>query len=113
MRERLVVGNWKMHTNLADASILATRIRNGMHQVPSEVTTVICPPTVWLYPVAEILEPRAYELFEMLRDHLRQAGVFELCGAGTVLTGVPAATTAPTSAWTAVITPGASAVSAA
>jgi len=37
--------------------------------------------------LAEILEPRAYELFEMLRDHLRQAGVFELCGAGTVLTG--------------------------
>ena len=37
--------------------------------------------------LAEILEPRAYELFEMLRDHLRQAGVMELCGAGTVLTG--------------------------
>ncbi len=62
MRERLVVGNWKMHTNLADASILATRIRNGMHQVPSEVTTVVCPPTVWLYPVAEILEHSADNL---------------------------------------------------
>jgi len=37
--------------------------------------------------LAEILEPRAYELFEMLRDHLRQAGVLELCGAGSVLTG--------------------------
>ena len=37
--------------------------------------------------LAEILEPRAAELCELLRDHLRQAGVLELCGAGLVLTG--------------------------
>jgi cell division protein FtsA len=37
--------------------------------------------------LGEILEPRAHELFELLRDHLRQAGVLELCGAGLVLTG--------------------------
>jgi cell division protein FtsA len=37
--------------------------------------------------LGEILEPRARELMEMLRDHLRQAGVLELCGAGVVLTG--------------------------
>lgn len=37
--------------------------------------------------LAEILGPRAYELFEMLRENLRQAGVLELCAAGTVLTG--------------------------
>lgn len=37
--------------------------------------------------LGEILEPRARELFELLRDHLRQAGVMELCGAGLVLTG--------------------------
>src|ERR1700681_3613827 len=37
--------------------------------------------------VAEILEPRARELFEMLRDNLRHAGMFELCAAGVVLTG--------------------------
>ena len=29
--------------------------------------------------VGEILEPRARELFEMLRDNLRHAGMFELC----------------------------------
>ena len=56
MRERLVIGNWKMHTNLSDAALLATRIRNGMDQVPSDVTVVACPPTVWLYPIAEILQ---------------------------------------------------------
>ncbi|HMH06881.1 MAG TPA: cell division protein FtsA [Terriglobales bacterium] len=37
--------------------------------------------------VGEILEPRARELFEMLRDNLRHAGMFELCAAGVVLTG--------------------------
>jgi cell division protein FtsA len=37
--------------------------------------------------LAEILEPRARELFEMLRDNLRHAGVQELCAVGTVLTG--------------------------
>ncbi len=37
--------------------------------------------------LGEILEPRARELFEMLRDNLRQAGVLDSCGAGIVLTG--------------------------
>lgn len=37
--------------------------------------------------LGEVLEPRARELFELLRDHLRQAGVLEMCAAGTVLTG--------------------------
>jgi cell division protein FtsA len=37
--------------------------------------------------VAEILEPRARELFEMVRDNLRQAGVLDALGAGCVLTG--------------------------
>ena len=37
--------------------------------------------------LAEILEPRATELCELLRDHLQHAGVLDLCGAGVVLTG--------------------------
>jgi cell division protein FtsA len=37
--------------------------------------------------IAEILEPRARELFEMVRDNLRQAGVLEALGAGCVVTG--------------------------
>src|SRR2546423_1487039 len=37
--------------------------------------------------LAEILEPRATELCELLRDHLHHAGVLELCSAGIVLTG--------------------------
>lgn len=37
--------------------------------------------------LAEILEPRAVELCEMLRDHLQHAGALDLCNAGLVLTG--------------------------
>ncbi|HKS72139.1 MAG TPA: cell division protein FtsA [Terriglobales bacterium] len=37
--------------------------------------------------VGEILEPRANEMFVMLRDNLRQVGMLEFCVAGFVLTG--------------------------
>ncbi|HEV2276367.1 MAG TPA: cell division protein FtsA [Acidobacteriaceae bacterium] len=37
--------------------------------------------------VSEILEPRARELFHMVRDNLRQGGVLEALGAGCILTG--------------------------
>jgi cell division protein FtsA len=37
--------------------------------------------------LCEILEPRARELFQMVRDNLRQGGVLEALGAGCVLTG--------------------------
>jgi cell division protein FtsA len=37
--------------------------------------------------LAEILEPRATELFEHVRDNLRQGGVLDLCAAGSVITG--------------------------
>ncbi len=37
--------------------------------------------------VGEILEPRAREIFEMLRENLRQAGMLEVCAAGVVLSG--------------------------
>ena len=37
--------------------------------------------------ISEILEPRARELFQLLRENLRQGGVLEALGAGCVLTG--------------------------
>src|SRR6476646_1950600 len=37
--------------------------------------------------VGEILEPRARELFEMLRENLRHAGMLEVCAAGVVISG--------------------------
>jgi cell division protein FtsA len=37
--------------------------------------------------LGEILEPRARELFEIMREHLRAAGMMDLLPAGIVLTG--------------------------
>lgn len=37
--------------------------------------------------MGEILEPRARELFEMLRDNLRHAGMLEMCVTGMVFSG--------------------------
>ncbi len=37
--------------------------------------------------LSEILEPRARELFQMIRDNLRQGGVLEALGTGAVLVG--------------------------
>lgn len=37
--------------------------------------------------LSEILEPRARELFELVRENLRQGGVLEALGGGVVLTG--------------------------
>jgi len=37
--------------------------------------------------LGEILEPRARELMELLRDNLRHAGVLDMLGGGIVLTG--------------------------
>ena len=45
------------------------------------------PRTVKQRFVAEIIEPRARELFNMIRDSLRQGGVLEALGAGCVLVG--------------------------
>ena len=83
-----------LRTPLADAEKLkrsfgsgvVTRVPEG-HEI--EVPAVGDRPSR-LMPqrfLAEVLEPRAGELFEHVRDNLRQAGALELCGAGMVLTG--------------------------
>lgn len=53
MSKNLIIANWKMNTSLAEASILASSIKHDLGSVNAEV--VICPPSVWLVPVAEIL----------------------------------------------------------
>lgn len=53
-RKRIVIGNWKMHTSLADAMILTETIRHGLESL-HDLDVVLCPPFVWLYPVKEAL----------------------------------------------------------
>ena len=51
MRTPLIAGNWKMNpTSLADAERLALHCREAADRRPG-ITTVICPPTIWLADV--------------------------------------------------------------
>jgi len=48
MRERVIAGNWKMNPpSFAEAVALAHAVEGAARTVPA-VTTVICPPTIWL-----------------------------------------------------------------
>ncbi|MGC9159306.1 MAG: cell division protein FtsA [Terracidiphilus sp.] len=59
--------------------------------VPQQAEIEIASPqqqrTLSLRGIAEILEPRARELFYFVRESLRQGGVLDALGAGCVLTG--------------------------
>lgn len=55
MRRPLIVGNWKMNTTLADATVLANSVKKSAGDFDS-VEIVLCPPFVWLVPLAEDLE---------------------------------------------------------
>lgn len=54
MHRPLIIANWKMNTSLSDAIILATTVKNAVSNIDAEI--VLCPPFVWLYPLAEALE---------------------------------------------------------
>lgn len=55
MRKPIIIGNWKMNTTLADATILATEIKNNISGL--DVDVVLCPPFVWLVSISEIINP--------------------------------------------------------
>src|SRR3990172_8913907 len=54
MRKPLIIANWKMNTTLADATVLATSVKNAVRDL--DVDVVLCPPFTWLVPLSEILE---------------------------------------------------------
>jgi triosephosphate isomerase len=55
MRRKLIAGNWKMNTDLAAARELARGVVEGASQL-ANADLVVCPPAVYLHPVAELLK---------------------------------------------------------
>jgi triosephosphate isomerase (TIM) len=53
--KKLVVGNWKMNTTLAEAKALASGIAKGIGTADA-VSVAVCPPYPWLLPVAEAIK---------------------------------------------------------
>ncbi len=55
MRTPVIAGNWKMNPpTAAEATELATAVRTAAETHPA-VTTVVCPPTIWLASVSRVL----------------------------------------------------------
>ena len=55
MRQKFVVGNWKMHTTAAEARQLARAVVHGMG-IEDHVSVAVCPPFPYLALVGEILK---------------------------------------------------------
>jgi triosephosphate isomerase len=60
-RRKLVAGNWKMNTTLAEATALATAVARGVGSSP-KADVAVCPPLPWLLPVAAVLKGSAVAL---------------------------------------------------
>ena len=55
MRRPMIVANWKMYTRASDAYILATTVRNMVHNIEG-VEIIICPPFLWLSEISEMIK---------------------------------------------------------
>lgn len=60
-RRKLVAGNWKMNTTLAEAQALAAGIARGVGSSPA-VDVAVCPPFPWLLPVGDAVRGSAVAL---------------------------------------------------
>ncbi len=83
-----------LHISLEEAEFLKLHYGNCVVTAVSSSSEVEVsgtpgrpPRTVAQRFLSEILEPRGRELFNMMRDNLRQGGVLEALGAGCILTG--------------------------
>lgn len=58
MRRKIIAGNWKMHTTLAEATALLAAIAGGLPAgAAPQVTVVVCPPALYLTTARTYLPP--------------------------------------------------------
>lgn len=55
MRRKLIAGNWKMNTDRASAVTLAKAVADGADKHKA-VDLLVCPPSIYLAPVAEVVK---------------------------------------------------------
>lgn len=56
MRKQIIAGNWKMHTDLAEATILMEGIKAALAEGEVSREVVVCPPFTGLSTVADLIE---------------------------------------------------------
>lgn len=59
--DKLIVGNWKMHFNPTEASVLVHRLDEKITENP-KVGIVFCPPFIDLYPVSKEINKAKFKL---------------------------------------------------
>jgi triosephosphate isomerase len=55
MRKKIVAGNWKMNTTLAEGIDLAKDVNRRVENNPSDVIVVVAPPFIHLYEISKLL----------------------------------------------------------
>jgi triosephosphate isomerase len=55
MRQKIVAGNWKMNTNLAEGMALATAVNNSSAQKTTDALMIIAPPFTHLSEIKKVL----------------------------------------------------------
>src|SRR4051812_13975177 len=61
MRKILIVGNWKMHLNASQASILLHRLQERI-KIHRDIEVVLAPPMLTLQPLSVQLDRRKFRL---------------------------------------------------
>lgn len=61
-RKKLIVGNWKMHCNVQQASLLVHRLDKQLEHVPQKADVVICPSFVALQPLSLQMSTKRFKL---------------------------------------------------
>lgn len=56
MRTPLVAGNWKMNLDLRGARTLVADVRAGVGAITGACEVAVCPPSIYLFPVAKALD---------------------------------------------------------
>ena len=73
----LIIANWKMNTNLADAVIMGNQIKRKLENI-NHIEVVIAPPSIWLYPLSEIFSkhPLAHLNLAAQNIHFEEEGAY-------------------------------------
>jgi len=67
MEYPIVVGNWKMNLTLSEALVLSGQIFRNVESI-KHVDVVLCPPSVFLYPIEDNLRNKTKNLFFGLQN---------------------------------------------
>lgn len=75
MRQQIIAGNWKMHTNLAEATILVEGLKQALSESNAEREVVVCPPFTGLSTVCDLAEDTAIRVGAQ-NMHYEEKGAF-------------------------------------